>query len=92
MRLLLVRRLSVVELDRAVLFRLATSERLERAVKTVPLGEAAAWRAASPRSEPGHGAIALASEAVAPEPTQRVRPEAIVRRRNLAGSGYRDVA
>ncbi len=34
-------------LERAVLFRLATSERLERAVKTLPLGEAAAWRAAS---------------------------------------------
>ena len=39
--------LNIVGLDRAVLFRLATSERLERAVKTVPLGEAAAWRAAS---------------------------------------------
>jgi proline dehydrogenase len=37
----------VVGLDRAVLFRLATSQRLERAVKTLPLGEAAAWRAAS---------------------------------------------
>jgi proline dehydrogenase len=36
-----------VGLDRAVLVRLATSERLERAVKTVPFGEAAAWRAAS---------------------------------------------
>jgi proline dehydrogenase len=36
-----------VGLDRAVLFRLATSARLERAVKNVPLGEAAAWRAAS---------------------------------------------
>jgi proline dehydrogenase len=36
-----------VGLDRAVLFRVATSERLERAVKTVPFGEAAAWRAAS---------------------------------------------
>jgi proline dehydrogenase len=36
-----------VGLDRAVLFRLATSERLERAVKSVPLGEAASWRAAS---------------------------------------------
>jgi proline dehydrogenase len=34
-------------LQRAVLFRLATSERLERAVKALPLGEAAAWRAAS---------------------------------------------
>jgi proline dehydrogenase len=34
-------------LERAILFRLATSERLERAVKTLPLGEAAAWRAAS---------------------------------------------
>ena len=33
--------------DRAALFRLATSERLERAVKRVPGGEAAAWRAAS---------------------------------------------
>ena len=34
-------------LDRAVLFRLATSVRLERAVKRSPGGEAAAWRAAS---------------------------------------------
>lgn len=34
-------------LDRTVLFRVATSGRLERAVKTVPFGEAAAWRAAS---------------------------------------------
>ena len=34
-------------LDRTVLLRLATSRRLERAVKSVPGGEAAAWRAAS---------------------------------------------
>ena len=34
-------------LGRSVLFRLATSERLERAVKRVPGGEPAAWRAAS---------------------------------------------
>lgn len=34
-------------LQRAALFRVATSERLERAVKAVPAGEAAAWRAAS---------------------------------------------
>jgi len=33
--------------DRALLFRLATSERLERAAKAVPGGEQAAWRAAS---------------------------------------------
>ena len=33
--------------DRTALVRLATSERLERAVKRVPGGEAAAWRAAS---------------------------------------------
>jgi proline dehydrogenase len=39
--------MSIVGLERAVMFRLATSERLERAVKTVPFGEAAAWRAAS---------------------------------------------
>jgi proline dehydrogenase len=39
--------MSVVGLKRAVLFRVATSERLERAVKTLPLGEAAAWRLAS---------------------------------------------
>jgi len=37
----------VAALDRAVLFRVATSETLERAVKALPLGEAAAWRAAS---------------------------------------------
>jgi proline dehydrogenase len=36
-----------VGLDRAVLLRLATSERLERVVKSMPLGEAVAWRAAS---------------------------------------------
>jgi len=39
--------MSVVGLERAVLFRLATSERLERAVKTLPFGEAVAWHAAS---------------------------------------------
>jgi proline dehydrogenase len=39
--------MSVVGLRRAALFRVATSERLERAVKALPLGEAAAWRAAS---------------------------------------------
>lgn len=33
--------------DRTVLFRLATSERFEAAVKRVPGGETAAWRAAS---------------------------------------------
>jgi proline dehydrogenase len=33
--------------DRSALFRLATSERVERAVKRVPGGETAAWRAAS---------------------------------------------
>jgi len=37
----------VVGLDRAVLFRLATSESLERVTRVVPGGEAAAWRAAS---------------------------------------------
>jgi proline dehydrogenase len=36
-----------VRIDRAVLFRLATSGRLERAVKAAPGGEAVAWRAAS---------------------------------------------
>ena len=34
-------------LDRTALFRLATNERLERAVKRAPGGEGAAWRAAS---------------------------------------------
>lgn len=34
-------------LDRVVLFRLATSEPLERVVKAAPGGEAAAWRVAS---------------------------------------------
>ncbi|HEY2241776.1 MAG TPA: proline dehydrogenase family protein [Streptosporangiaceae bacterium] len=34
-------------LDRAILFRLATSERLERAVRRAPSGERLAWRAAS---------------------------------------------
>ena len=33
--------------DRAMLFRLATSERLERVVKAAPCGDAQAWRAAS---------------------------------------------
>jgi proline dehydrogenase len=36
-----------MRVDRTVLFRLATNERLERAVKRLPSGEAAAWRAAS---------------------------------------------
>jgi len=40
-------RLGVVAVDRAVLFRLATSERFERVVKGVPGGDAQAWRAAS---------------------------------------------
>jgi proline dehydrogenase len=39
--------MGIVGLRRAVLVRLATSERLERAATAVPLGEAAAWRAAS---------------------------------------------
>jgi proline dehydrogenase len=34
-------------LDRRLLFRVATSDRLERSVKRAPGGEAAAWRAAS---------------------------------------------
>jgi proline dehydrogenase len=36
-----------VALDRVILFRLATSARFERAVRAVPGGERAAWRAAS---------------------------------------------
>lgn len=36
-----------MSLDRAVLFRLATSERLERTVRALPGGEALAWQAAS---------------------------------------------
>jgi len=50
-------------LERSVLFRLATSERLERAVKRVPGGESAAWRAAS-RYVAGRsrgGALAIAA-------------------------------
>jgi len=42
-----------VAVDRVVLFRLATSERLERIVKAVPGGDAQAWRAAS-RYVAGH--------------------------------------
>jgi len=37
----------VVGVDRVVLFRLATSERFERATEALPGGERAAWRAAS---------------------------------------------
>lgn len=40
-------KVSCVGVDRAVLFRMATSEPLERVAKSVPGGEAAAWRAAS---------------------------------------------
>jgi proline dehydrogenase len=36
-----------VSVDRAVLFRLATSERLERAVRALPWGETLTWQAAS---------------------------------------------
>ncbi|PXY27788.1 proline dehydrogenase family protein [Prauserella muralis] len=36
-----------MSIDRTVLFRLATSTRLERAVRSVPRGEDLAWRAAS---------------------------------------------
>ncbi len=34
-------------LDRAVLFRLATSERLERAARALPGGQRLSWQAAS---------------------------------------------
>jgi proline dehydrogenase len=40
-------RIDVVAIDRAVLFRLATSTRLESAVRSVPGGQALAWRAAA---------------------------------------------
>lgn len=33
--------------DRAILYRLATSRRIERALRAAPLGERLAWRAAS---------------------------------------------
>jgi proline dehydrogenase len=36
-----------MSIDRTILFRLATSTRLERAVRTAPQGEGLAWRAAS---------------------------------------------
>jgi proline dehydrogenase len=39
--------MGVMSVDRAILFRLATSAALERAVKAVPHGERLAWRAAS---------------------------------------------
>jgi proline dehydrogenase len=39
--------MAIMAVDRAILFRLATSERLERAVRRVPNGERLAWRAAS---------------------------------------------
>jgi proline dehydrogenase len=51
-------------IDRRLLFRLATSQRLERAVKRVPGGETAAWRAASRyvAGESRSDAIATAEE------------------------------
>jgi proline dehydrogenase len=42
-----VREDGAVNLDRAVLFRLATSTRFERTLRAMPGGEQAAWRAAS---------------------------------------------
>jgi proline dehydrogenase len=39
--------MAIMSVDRAILFRLATSERLERAVRRTPSGERLAWRAAS---------------------------------------------
>ena len=39
--------MKIMPVDRAVLFRLATSKRLERAVRAAPLGERLAWQAAS---------------------------------------------
>ena len=36
-----------MRVDRALLFRLATSERFERAARALPIGERIAWRAAS---------------------------------------------
>lgn len=38
---------AVVGVDRAVLFRLATSERFERAARALPIGERIAWQSAS---------------------------------------------
>jgi proline dehydrogenase len=52
-----------VGLQRAALFRIATSERLERAVKTLPFGKAAAWRAASRYVAGRHRDQALATAA-----------------------------
>jgi proline dehydrogenase len=72
-------------LGRAVLFRLATSERLERAVKAVPLGEAAAWRAAS-RYVGGR----TRSQALATAATLLARGHAVSL--DLFGEGLRDPA
>jgi proline dehydrogenase len=50
-----------MRVDRTVLFRLATNERLERAVKRLPSGEAAAWRAASRYVAGKRGSDAIAT-------------------------------
>jgi proline dehydrogenase len=76
---------NVVGLDRALLFRVATSERLERAVKAVPLGEAAAWRAAS-RYVGGRSR----SEVLATAATLLARGHAVSI--DLFGEGLRDPA
>ena len=68
-----------------MLFRLATSERLERAVKTLPMGEAAAWRAAS-RYVGGR----TRSEALATAATLLARGHAVSL--DLFGEGLRDPA
>jgi proline dehydrogenase len=39
--------MGIMSVDRVILFRLATSQRLERAVRAAPPGERLAWRAAS---------------------------------------------
>jgi proline dehydrogenase len=54
--------MAIRSVDRAILFRLATSEWLERAVRRAPSGERLAWRAAS-RYVAGSGAAAAVQRA-----------------------------
>jgi hypothetical protein len=64
-------------LDRAVLVRLATSARFEAAVRALPGGAYAAWRAASRYVA---GTTASAGAALGPRPVEQllgVRPEAL---------------
>ncbi|HWG16128.1 MAG TPA: proline dehydrogenase family protein [Streptosporangiaceae bacterium] len=74
-----------MSVDRAILFRLATSERLERAVRKSPIGERLAWRAAARY-------VAGPDAADAVRRTRDLDAEGVAASLDLFGELVRDVA